>query len=115
MKPVTTFNLGALLPLLVMTLGASALLAQGRRGDAAPSAPAAAAPTAPGELDVLPVQGKVYVIGGAGANITVQIDDAGIVVVDTGNAASSEKVIAAIRRLSDKRVRYIINTQYHDD
>lgn len=68
-----------------------------------------------GELELLPVQGNVYMLAGAGANITVQVDDAGIVLVDTGNTASAQKVLEAIRRFSDKPVRYIINTQYHDD
>jgi len=68
-----------------------------------------------GALEVLPVQGNVYLIGGAGANITVQVYDTGVVLVDTGDAASSDKVLAAVRQISDKPIRYIINTQYHAD
>jgi glyoxylase-like metal-dependent hydrolase (beta-lactamase superfamily II) len=47
---------------------------------------------------------------GAGANIAVQIGDEGVLVVDTGAAASREKVLAAIRKLSTKPIRWIINT-----
>jgi cyclase len=68
-----------------------------------------------GELDVLHVQGNVYAIGGAGGNIAVQIGDLGVLVVDTGLAQNSDKVIAAIRKLSDKPIQYIVNTHLHPD
>jgi len=68
-----------------------------------------------GELDVLHVQGNVYVIAGAGGNISVQIGDLGVVVVDTGLAQNSDKVLAAIRKLSDKPIQYVINTHFHPD
>ena len=67
------------------------------------------------EVEVLPVQRNVYMIAGAGGNITVQIGDMGVLVVDTGLAPMSEKVIAAIRKLSDKPLQYIVNTHFHPD
>jgi cyclase len=78
---------------------------------------AAAAPLlrAQADLDVLPVQGNVYMIGGAGGNITVQIGDMGVLVVDTGLASMSDKVIAAIRKLTSKPLQYIVNTHFHAD
>ena len=68
-----------------------------------------------GEIEILPVQGNVYMLAGAGANITIQVDDAGLVIVDTGRAMSSARVIDAIRKFSAKPVRYIINTQSYED
>jgi cyclase len=68
-----------------------------------------------GDLDVLHVQGNVYVIAGAGGNIAVQIGDLGVVVVDTGLAQNTDKVLAAIRKLSDKPIQYIIDTHLHAD
>jgi glyoxylase-like metal-dependent hydrolase (beta-lactamase superfamily II) len=47
---------------------------------------------------------------GAGANVAVQIGQDGVVVVDTGAAASRDKVLAAIRQLSTKPIRWIVNT-----
>jgi cyclase len=67
------------------------------------------------ELDVLHVQGNVYVIGGAGGNIVVQTGDRGVLVVDTGTGQKSDKVIAAIRKLSDKPIQYVLNTHMHAD
>ncbi len=59
---------------------------------------------------MIPVQGNVHLVAGSGANITVQIDPDGVLVVDSSVAPMSEKVIAAIRTISDKPVRQIINT-----
>jgi glyoxylase-like metal-dependent hydrolase (beta-lactamase superfamily II) len=66
-------------------------------------------------VEVLPVQKNVYMIAGAGGNITVQAGDTGVLIVDTGLAAMSDKVIAAIRKISDKPLQYIVNTHFHPD
>ncbi len=68
-----------------------------------------------GEIHVLPVQGSVYMLVGAGANVAVQINDEGVLVVDTGTEQMSEKLLAAIRKLSSKPIRYIVNTHFHPD
>jgi cyclase len=67
------------------------------------------------EVHVLPVQGNVYMLVGAGGNITVQIGSDGVLLVDTGFAQMSGKVLAAVRKLSDGPIRYIINTHVHPD
>lgn len=72
-------------------------------------------PAAAAEIQVLPVQGKIYLLTGAGGNITVQVGEQGVLVVDTGLAQSSDKVLAAIRKLSDKPIQYILNTHVHPD
>src|SRR5262250_3174545 len=61
-------------------------------------------------LEVLEVRPNFFVIAGAGSNIGVQIGDDGVVVVDTGSAAGAPAVIAAIKRISPKPIRYIIDT-----
>jgi cyclase len=69
-----------------------------------------------GEVHILPVQGDIYMLVGAGGNITVQVGEMGVLIVDTGLAASADKVIAAIRKLSpEKPLQYIINTHVHPD
>jgi glyoxylase-like metal-dependent hydrolase (beta-lactamase superfamily II) len=67
------------------------------------------------ELHILPVQGNIYMLVGAGGNITLSIGKEGILLVDTGLAPVSDKVLAAVRQLSDKPIRYIINTHVHGD
>src|SRR2546428_443114 len=68
-----------------------------------------------GEIQTIKVQGNVYLLTGAGSNIAVQIGDTGVLVVDTGRAEMADKVVAAIRRLSDKPIQYIVNTHMHAD
>ena len=71
---------------------------------------------AAGEVKVVPVQGNVHMIVGAGANIVVQVGEDGILVVDTGSGAQTEKVLAAIKQLAPmKEIRWIINTGAHSD
>jgi len=68
-------------------------------------------PTAPaGEVEIVPVRGKVYMLVGAGANITVHAGDDEVLLVDTGLASMSDKVLAAVRRISTRPLRYIVNT-----
>jgi len=67
------------------------------------------------DVETLKVQGNVYLITGAGGNIAVQVGDQGVLVVDTGLAAMSDRVVAAIRKLTDKPIQYVINTHVHAD
>jgi len=67
------------------------------------------------EIHTLPVQGEVYMLVGGGGNITVQAGKDGVLLVDTGYAQMSDKVIAAIRKISNGPIRYIINTHVHGD
>jgi glyoxylase-like metal-dependent hydrolase (beta-lactamase superfamily II) len=62
------------------------------------------------ELDVLKVQGQVYLIAGAGGNIAAQVGDECVLLVDTGYAQMAPKVVAEIRKLSKQPLRTIINT-----
>ena len=72
-------------------------------------------PASQGDIKVFHVQGNVYMLVGTGANVAVQIGDEGVVVVDTGSAQTREKVLAAIRQLSTKPIRWIINTDADPD
>ena len=66
------------------------------------------------EIETLPVQGNIHMLAGAGANIAVQIGDDGVLIVDTGFEQMSGKVLAAIKKLSNKPLRTIINTTLAD-
>ena len=68
-----------------------------------------------GGIEILRVQGNVFLLTGAGSNVTVQVGDTGVLVVDTGVAEKAEQVVAAIRTLSDKPIQYIVNTHMHPD
>jgi cyclase len=66
-------------------------------------------------IQVLPVQGNVYLIAGAGGNITLQVGAQGVLLVDTGSAPLSGKVLSSIRKLSGGPIRVIINTSIDPD
>jgi len=68
-----------------------------------------------GEVHVFPVRGNVYVLTGAGGNITLQTGKDGVLLVDSGLAAMSGKVVAAIRTVSNGPIRFIVNTHVHPD
>jgi len=70
-----------------------------------------------GEVPVVHVQGNVYMLVGGplDGNITVQVGNDGVLVVDTGTAASAPKALEAIRKLSNKPITWIINTHVHPD
>jgi cyclase len=62
-----------------------------------------------GGLDVVKVRKNFYMIAGAGGNIGAQIGSDGVVLVSTGAAGTSDKVLAALKTLTDLPIRYIIN------
>jgi cyclase len=51
-----------------------------------------------GEVEVLPVRGNVFVLFGAGNNITFSVGFDGALLVDAGRADMADKVLAAVRR-----------------
>jgi len=81
-----------------------------RRGQTA----AAAAPPPP-ELVTEHVRGNVYMIGGAGGNVTVQIGEEGVLIVDSGFAQNAQALLTEIRKLSSAKIDYIVNTHHHPD
>jgi glyoxylase-like metal-dependent hydrolase (beta-lactamase superfamily II) len=93
------------------------------------SALAQQAPPPPG-VEILHVRKNIYLLTGAGGNITMSIGPDGIFLVDAGYANMSDQVLAAIRKLSlqlntagqpdtavppPKPIRYIANTHAHAD
>jgi glyoxylase-like metal-dependent hydrolase (beta-lactamase superfamily II) len=68
-----------------------------------------------GEIHVWPVQGNVYMLVGDGANMAVQIGPQGAFVVDSGAGQLSDKAIAAIARLTPRRIQFVVNTSFHAD
>jgi cyclase len=68
-----------------------------------------------GEIEVLPVQGNVYMLAGGGSNVTVQVGPDALFVVDTNVAGMSDRILAAIKTISPLPIRYIVNTNADPD
>jgi glyoxylase-like metal-dependent hydrolase (beta-lactamase superfamily II) len=62
------------------------------------------------DFGVYQVQPNFYMIAGAGSNIAVQIGRDGVVLVDSGAPNMSDRILSAIRKITDAPIRYIINT-----
>jgi len=70
------------------------------------------------EIKVTHVAGNIYMLEGSDAgNIAASVGEDGIVLVDDEYAPLAEKIAAALKGLgvTDKPVRFIINTHYHFD
>jgi glyoxylase-like metal-dependent hydrolase (beta-lactamase superfamily II) len=67
------------------------------------------------QIHTLPVQGYIYMLVGPGGNVTVQVGKQGVLMVDTMFLPLAPKIMAEIRKLSDRPIRYIINTHVHPD
>ncbi|HUA21460.1 MAG TPA: MBL fold metallo-hydrolase [Bryobacteraceae bacterium] len=74
-----------------------------------------AQPVPVSNLEVLQLRPNFYMIAGAGGNIGFQIGVDGVVVVDAGTASSADAVVAAIKKVTAKPIRYIINTSADRD
>src|SRR5262245_37149751 len=68
-----------------------------------------------GDIRIVHVSGGVYMLVGGGANIVVQVGNEGVLVVDTGAANMTDKILAAIRELSKKEIRWVVNTTLDPD
>ncbi len=68
-----------------------------------------------GNLELMHVQGNVYLVVGGGGNTVLQIGPQGVLVVDTKLAAASEELLALIRSKTDAPIRWIVNTHVHRD
>ncbi len=67
------------------------------------------------QVHVLPVQGNVYMLVGAGGNTTLQVGKEGVLLVDTEFGPMAEKIMAEVRKINGGPVRWIINTHFHPD
>ena len=67
------------------------------------------------EMVVRHVAGQVYVIAGAGGNMTVMAGDDGIFIVDTNFPVFYDQIMTHIRRISDGPIRFVVNTHSHPD
>ncbi len=67
------------------------------------------------QIKVHPVSGSVYMLEGEGGNIGVSVGEDGIVIVDDEFAPLAPKIKAALKGISDKPIRFVLNTHWHGD
>jgi glyoxylase-like metal-dependent hydrolase (beta-lactamase superfamily II) len=69
------------------------------------------------QIKVTKVSGNIYMLEGQGGNIAASVGEDGIVIVDDQFAPLADKIQAALKdlKVTDKPVRFVINTHYHGD
>ncbi|MFQ5704557.1 MAG: MBL fold metallo-hydrolase [Gemmatimonadales bacterium] len=67
------------------------------------------------EIKTVPVAGGIYMLQGRGGNIGLSVGEDGAFVIDDEFAPLSERIMAAIGKVTDKPVRFLINTHWHGD
>ena len=61
-------------------------------------------------IEVLQVRPNVFLLAGAGGNVVAHVGNDGVILVDAGSGAKTDAVLRSIAALTDKPIRYIINT-----
>ena len=69
------------------------------------------------ELAITPVAGNVYMIQrpGGGGNIGVQVGPDGVLLVDSLFAPLTDRLVEAVKQVTDEEIRFLVNTHIHID
>jgi glyoxylase-like metal-dependent hydrolase (beta-lactamase superfamily II) len=67
------------------------------------------------EIKVVPVAAGVWMLQGAGGNIGVSAGEDGVFLVDDQYAPLTPKILAAVKSISERPVRFVVNTHWHGD
>jgi glyoxylase-like metal-dependent hydrolase (beta-lactamase superfamily II) len=102
--------LGAFAPSLARAYQGQTLAASG-----APTVPARSVQAA--NMTIAKIKGDLYAVEGGGGNVAVYVTSEGVIIVDAKNYGVQfyDALMAQIRTVTDKPVKYLINTHYHAD
>jgi cyclase len=69
------------------------------------------------QIKVTKVSGNIYMLEGDGGNIAASVGEDGIVIVDDQFAPLADRIQTSLKdlKITDKPVRFVINTHYHGD
>lgn len=67
------------------------------------------------EITVEKVSEHIYMLQGAGGNIGISTGEDGVFMIDDQFAPLSDKIMAAIKTVSDEPVKFLVNTHFHGD
>ncbi len=67
------------------------------------------------EIEVFKIADTIYLLRGRGGNIGVSVGPDGVFLVDDQYAPLTEKIKAAVSGISDRPIRFVLNTHYHGD
>lgn len=67
------------------------------------------------EIETIPVIGNIFMLKGAGGNVGVSVGEDGVLLIDAQYEPMADKIKAAVKKLSNKPSRYLLNTHWHFD
>ena len=67
------------------------------------------------EITATKISDGLYMLQGSGGNMGISIGEDGVFLIDDQYAPLTDKILAAIKKLSDKEIHFVFNTHYHDD
>ncbi|MGH8035185.1 MAG: MBL fold metallo-hydrolase, partial [Lysobacterales bacterium] len=67
------------------------------------------------EFIATPLSGTVTMLTGSGGNVGISAGEDGVYIVDDQVKPITDQLLEAIRKVSDKPIRFVINTHYHGD
>ncbi len=67
------------------------------------------------EIQTVKVRDGIYMLVGQGGNIGLSVGEDGAFLIDDQYAPLTDKIRAAIARITDKPIRFLINTHWHGD
>src|SRR2546425_13050598 len=69
----------------------------------------------PGPLRLEKVKGELYMISGEGGNVAVYVTSEGVLLVDDMFDRNHADILAQVKSVTDKPIKYVVNTHQHDD
>ena len=69
----------------------------------------------PGRLQIEKVKGELYMISGEGGNVAVYVTSEGVVLVDDMFDRNHADILAQVKSVTDRPLKYVLNTHQHDD
>jgi glyoxylase-like metal-dependent hydrolase (beta-lactamase superfamily II) len=67
------------------------------------------------EVKTTKVADGVYVLEGAGGNIGMSVGEDGVFLIDDQYAPLTDKIVAAVKAVDDRPIRFVLNTHWHGD
>src|SRR5579863_8585347 len=67
------------------------------------------------QVKVQKLSANVYLLHGVGGNVGAFVSDDGLVLIDCEELQMGPKIEAALKAVSDKPVKYVLNTHWHGD
>ena len=67
------------------------------------------------EIEATHVAGGIHMLEGAGGNIGVSVGEDGILIIDDQFAPLADKIRAALGKLGEGKLRFVLNTHWHGD